>query len=426
MMPFNLLTAAEDTAQQNDLMPLILGACAIALLIAFCIGFAKGFRRVSWGGLVWIAACATFFAVTAEYGSYLMQAINIKMTTAEQEVYNLSSIVLFILAFLCILAVLIVYGILSLLFRGKKRKIKKVKDKRHRDAFGDYYDDDDDYDFEEDERYEKVIEREKGTSLISRFLGGITALVNVLTIVFVILMVAVLLINSTTLRESFASLYEMPIGANGELLMPTLVDIAGRYGMDMLIIGLMILIACKGRKKGLLESLRTLFMKVGNVVVILLALYLPFSEMIAGENADVNNPLYQLVKYFVDMMNASMGSALAQIAPLVGMLVAGIVMAVIASIAMGIVNVLWRKLNFTLRKSKFLRRIDGSLSCFVYLIIGAMIALFVWAILCGLDVFGILNADLLFVEEAQLSAGLHYVCKVFVEPFLEGISLIKG
>ena len=112
MMPFNLLTAAGDTTGENPLIPILLGAVGILLLIAFCIGFAKSARRVSWGGLVWIAACATFFAVTATYGAELMSKLQISMETAEGETYDLSAIVLFALAIVCILAVLIVYGIL--------------------------------------------------------------------------------------------------------------------------------------------------------------------------------------------------------------------------------------------------------------------------------------------------------------------------
>ena len=430
MMPFNLLTAAGDTTGENPLMPILLGVVGIVLLIAFCIGFAKGARKVSWGGLVWIAACATFFAVTATYGGELMNMLKISMQTADGQTYDLSAIVLFVLAIVCILAVLIVYGILSLIFRGKRRTFKKkARSKKNGfDMFGRPYDDDDDFDFEEDDEYERVIERERGTSLISRFLGGIFSLVNVVTILAVVLMIAILVINSTTLRNTFAMLYEMPLGENGEMLMPTLVEFAARYGMDMLVIGLMILVAGKGRKKGFLESLRTLFMKVGNVVVILLAMYLPFSNVVAGAEADPNNPIVKFVMFFVNMMQSSMGMSgeLAAIPSIVGGLIAGILMAVIASIAMSLINIVWRKLNFALRRVGFLRGVDGSISCVVYLIIGAIVCLFVWVVLCALDVFAVLNADLLFAEEAQLSAGLHNVCKVFIEPLLQGISFLKG
>ena len=429
MMPFNLLTAAGDTTGENPLIPILLGAVGILLLIAFCIGFAKSARRVSWGGLVWIAACATFFAVTATYGAELMSKLQISMETAEGETYDLSAIVLFALAIVCILAVLIIYGILSLIFRGKRRTTKKkARTKNARlDMFGKPYDDDD-YDFEEENEYEKVIEREKGTSLISRFLGGVIGVVNVVTILSVVLMIAVLIINSTMLKDTFTMLYEMPLGENGEMLMPTLVELATRYGMDMLVIGLMILIAGKGRKKGFLESLRTLFMKVGNVVVILLAMYLPFSNMVAGADADPNNPIVKFVMFFVEMMQGSMGMSgeLAAIPSVVGGLISGILMAIIASIAMSLLNKIWRKFNFALRRVKLLRGVDGSISCVVYLIIGAVVCMLIWAVVCALDVFAVLSADLLFVKEAQLSAGLHNVCKVFVEPLLEGISFLKG
>ena len=37
------------------------GAAALIVIIAFCVGFSKGFTRLSWGALIWTGACALFY-----------------------------------------------------------------------------------------------------------------------------------------------------------------------------------------------------------------------------------------------------------------------------------------------------------------------------------------------------------------------------
>lgn len=435
MTPFNLLTmAGAPEAGQMDMTPLIVGALGLVLLIAFCIGFAKGVRKVSWGGLVWIGACLLFGFVCREYGEGLINSINITMTDAQGVVYDLSALIFFVIAVVCVFAVLAVYGIFSLIFRGKlHRKAKKVSSKpAQKDAYGfEYEDEEEDLDWE-DEAYEETVAKETANpSILSRFLGGIFCILNVVTVVAAVLLIAVLLIDSTALKESLAMLYEIPVGTEGEMLMPMLAMIAKRHGIDLLMIGIMIGMAGKGRKKGLMEALRTLFMKVGNIVVVVLCLYLPFSPFAVPVQSEpmptvqMIPALNALVEYFVQMTVTAMGPELQMISPILGQIVAGVAMAIVASIVMMIVNFVWRKLNFTLRKVGFLRGLDGSASCLVYLLIGAVVCVLVWAGIVALSVFNVLDATALFSENAPISGALYRLCEVIVKPFLEGLMMVQ-
>ena len=429
MMPIQLLTAADMLAGLGaDPMTIALIAIGLILFIAFCVGFSKGVRKIGWGGLVWVGSVVLFLFCQKEFGERLLNNIHVTITSVEGEVFDISAIVLFALAVLCILAVLIVYGILSLMFRGKttrKPKVQMQRGPREYDDFGQEYDVDDDFEEEEDESYAAMIASEKaGPNLLGRFLGGIFNILSAIMILAVTACVAVLVIDSTTLKDSLASLYEIAIGED-MLLMPVVLDIARQWGMDVLAIGLMILVAGRGRKKGLLESLRTLFTKVGNVAAIVVSLYIPFSAMVAGGNVDPNNFFYKYVMFFVDAIVPAMGPELEIISPVVSQIAAGVVLAIVASIVMMIIDALWRRLNYKLRKVSFFRLLDGSVSCVVYLVIGAVAVAGLWAVIIALDVYGILESSSMFAETSPISTVMHSVCKVFVEPFLQGLVFIS-
>ena len=66
MMPFSSILAAETAGTSNlewlKYLPLIVAIVGgILLLVAFCIGFKKGARRVSWGGVIWLVSGVAFF-----------------------------------------------------------------------------------------------------------------------------------------------------------------------------------------------------------------------------------------------------------------------------------------------------------------------------------------------------------------------------
>ena len=118
-----------------------------------------------------------------------------------------------------------------------------------------------------------------------------------------------------------------------------------------------------------------------------------------------------------------MGDGLVTVSPILGQAIAGIAMAIVASIVMTAINITWRRINYALRRASFLRMLDGTLSCVVYLVIGAVAVAAIWAVLTALNVYGILDASALYSEAAPISQVLHNLCRLLLEPFLKSLLL---
>ena len=106
-MPLHSILA-NDIAEQ--LVTLGGASLLISLVMAFVMGFSKGFRRVSWSGLIWLIASVLCIAVcekilTGEYGFK-------------------ASLKAFAVAAACVLAVMAVFGFLASLIRPKVRWVK--------------------------------------------------------------------------------------------------------------------------------------------------------------------------------------------------------------------------------------------------------------------------------------------------------------
>ena len=99
------------TALVDKLPTFILVGAAILITIAFSIGFVKGFRRVSWGGLIWATAAVllTVVGLAAE-----------PTGSATHQLIVMMSVVLIYVA-----VTMIAYGILAHFVRPK---VKWVKD----------------------------------------------------------------------------------------------------------------------------------------------------------------------------------------------------------------------------------------------------------------------------------------------------------
>ena len=78
MLPLSSILTAAATGEVDlqQLLPTILiVVCGIVLLIAFFVGFAKGWRRVSWAGCVWLVACLAFFLLHGGIGEAFAQTL---------------------------------------------------------------------------------------------------------------------------------------------------------------------------------------------------------------------------------------------------------------------------------------------------------------------------------------------------------------
>ena len=127
-MLYSVLSIMENPVMQN-LPYILLAIVALALLIAFARGFAKGFRQVSWIGFTWAATTAAFFFL-AKNPVVLNPVAGALGVLGAETAKLVASIVL---ALAGVLAGLFVCTILKALFKPKKEWAK------HGDTFKNVY-----------------------------------------------------------------------------------------------------------------------------------------------------------------------------------------------------------------------------------------------------------------------------------------------
>lgn len=109
--------------------------CGVILFIALCIGFAKGARKVRYGGVAWLIAGVGY--IFADKFLRAKNPLN-KLLSGRFSAKVVEFASSFSIALACILIVLILGGIFSLFLRPKKKKEKKRKE--NLDTIGVSYD----------------------------------------------------------------------------------------------------------------------------------------------------------------------------------------------------------------------------------------------------------------------------------------------
>lgn len=415
MMPFYALlteTQAFDPLQQ---LPLFIGAFAAAvLLIAFFIGFAKGFRKVSWGGLVWVAASVGFFLLEFFIGAQNpLQPLMAGFIADEATAAFLSS---FAFAIACIVVALLLQGVCSLVFRPRVKLVDREGDRFTTDENGIEYDDEEtDYDDYEDYRSRKMLVRKgfRKPSLLGRLLGGLICAINAAAVLIAVFAIALFVVCATPLKDGLLA----PMFTNE--YMPLVQQYAFQYAFDFLMIGIILKTAKCGYQKGFIESLRALVVGVGRLVGIGFAFYLPFSNMVLP----VEEGGVEIVHWFVyRCIDAATIMGLPETyAPLVGQILAGVLFFVIVLIVFALLNFILKTLAEGIEGVGFFRVIDGALACVVYIIIGAAICATIWAAFYVLGAYGIFDVSAL-LGETSLVKKLLDACGVYIQPALDSFN----
>ncbi len=415
MMPFYALlteTQAFDPLQQ---LPLFIGAFAAAvLLIAFFIGFAKGFRKVSWGGLVWVAASVGFFLLEFFIGAQNpLQPLMAGFIADEATAAFLSS---FAFAIACIVVALLLQGVCSLVFRPRVKLVDREGDRFTTDENGIEYDDEEtDYDDYEDYRSRKMLVRKgfRKPSLLGRLLGGLICAINAAAVLVAVFAIALFVVCATPLKDGLLA----PMFTNE--YMPLVQQYAFQYAFDFLMIGIILKTAKCGYQKGFIESLRALVVGVGRLVGIGFAFYLPFSNMVLP----VEEGGVEIVHWFVyRCIDAATIMGLPETyAPLVGQILAGVLFFVIVLIVFALLNFILKTLAEGIEGVGFFRVIDGALACVVYIIIGAAICATIWAAFYVLGAYGIFDVSAL-LGETSLVKKLLDACGVYIQPALDSFN----
>ncbi len=384
MFPLHSILAIQDTV--SLLGPIGAAFCAVVLLIAFSGGFAKGFRRVRWGGLIWCTASLVFILLNT-------------FTPVGALAQGFGAFGMLGCALGCALAVLALYGVLALFVRPRMRWIKdKINGDDSLAEYGlEFEPEYVDYDGENDyEPYGKILQKTgcQPPSVFGRLLGGLTCAVNAAMALFGVMSFVLIMIGTTKLAEgNFGAILTVP-------LLKSFFDVVINYALDILTLGLALCIAIKGYQKGFFESLRTLIVKVGGLAAVALCFYLPFSPY-----ATATDGVFYLVAQLVERSSNAFGS-LGALAPIIGKVFAGLILAIFAIVAFVLLNVFLTRCGGWIERIRLTRTVDGCLSVVLYAIIGAAVCIGIWFVFGALDCLDIVLFRQAIGEKATLSKAL--------------------
>lgn len=415
MIPFYAILTNTQSADLMQQVPLIVAAvAAVVLLIAFFIGFSKGFRRVSWGGLVWVAASTGYFLL--EYFLGLQNPLKPFIAAFVADEATVAFLSSFAFALACMLVALLLQGVCSLLFRPRIKRVNRDGDRFSVDENGIEYEDEEyDYDDYEDYRSRKMIIRKgyRTPNLFGRFFGGLICVINAAAVLVVVLAAALFVICATPLKEGLLA----PVLENEYVLLAQVY--AFRYAFDFLMIGIILRTARKGFEKGFMESLRSLLVGVGRIAGICAAFWLPFSQFVLPVEEGGVEILHT---YTCRCVDAALAMGLPEnVAPIVGQILAGVLLFVLVLIVFGLLDFIMKALVEGIEGVGFFRVIDSSLACVVYLVVGVAICLLVWAAFYVVASYGIFDVNTLLIGD-NLSKKLFDCCGVYLQPALDNFN----
>lgn len=413
-----MMAGALDNVMQ--FLPYIFaGLCVAIILIAFFRGFAKGFRKIGWWGLVWIGAGVAFFVLAEKFG--VNNPVKNLLSGQTEAIASLGANLA--LALGCVLLALVLYGLATLLFRPKTKLVAKHGDRYFKDENGIEYDDEtEDYDdYLEYQSEEILVKKGYYPSFLGRLFGGLVGAINVISVLVAIFAVALLIIDCTPLKDFVSALYALEL--NSVNVMEFAMVYVSDYALDFIFIGVVIAVACKGRDKGFLESLRFLVVKLGGWVIGIGAFVLPFSQFAQAEGG-----VYLFSEVVAKCVEFSESLSLSgAIADIVGKLFAGLLTFAVSMIAIALLNFLLKTLSSIVDGIGLFRTLDKSLSCVAYVVIGAVVCALVWAGLYLLNFYGLLNTSAFFSANATISTGLFEAFDEYLKPLLENLGeQIKG
>ncbi len=437
---FSILTTEADAGGGGLLqfLPIILLAvCGVILLISFIVGCKKGGKRVSWAGLVWLGASLVYGFLYWLLGDAVSEVMYDTLANIAggfgvegESLTNLvDGLAIFVPAILIatgvIAVVMILYGIFSIALRPKIKMIPKNADAYVMDEDGVEYDEDiEDYD-----DYEQYASRRMPLRLNhetpgvgTRLAGGIICLINALTVIVTILALGVFLLNATSLKEGALSfMFEFKLGKITPV--PLLVKYASKFALDSFFIGILIAFICKGRRTGLSGALHGIIKYVGLALVIM-SFYLPFSKF-SDEGGVVL--LSGLTTRCIDASTNIFGAgSLGWLAPIVGRIFAGLLMAILVIVITCVLNWVLGKVVKWSFTHPVARAIDGTIAGIIYFVIGLFVCILVWALWYLLARYGIFNVQELFTSDAGLSNGLFKTMGGVIEPLLVRIDQMLG
>lgn len=394
MIPLHSILALST----DMLSKLLLAGIALILLLAFFAGYAQGFRKVGWKGLMCLTAFGLFL-----FGDMLFRKNRWVLSFVKSTEYTPDRVLgtAFVFAIAAIALCLILYGVCTAVLRPRFKWV--TSNRIYYDAYGNEYEDDTGEVQNEIER-RKVLKNGGTPTLYGRFFGGLICTLNTFAILLFIVGVATLVITQTSVAQN-ATVSAL---LDHKILSKVVVYIE-RYIMDYVIICVIALLAIKGYEKGLTASLFKLVSALSSVIITVVSCYLPFSPYINKIG-------------FLQPVIAKLMAIVAKVPFLGGIRVvqqlgAGIMLSaalfVILFIVFKILKALLKSFAKSVRKGKISRTVDGILATVLYFVVGVVVCLAIGMALYVINYFRWFNFD--FLQEGSMMKGIYDICgRLFV------------
>lgn len=409
---------AMDIQGYVKYVPAVIFAVGVAFLaFAFLFGFIKGGRKVHWGGVVWLFAFGTYYVVGKILGDSnpLLDSYSWKY-----DARVLAFVWDLVLVLTCIIAVLLIYGLLTLLFRPRPEKERgDNREKEGLEEFGFKYDDNDEY--QDYKQYQEFLQyrqkqinnakkkkKKKKTSFFGRVFGGIICAINAGMLLAVFYSAFLLIVDATALKTGFFA----PIYGAG--LVTGALPFVYKYALDMAIIGIILAITLKGRSMGVIEAIRTVLVKIGSPIALIIGCYLPFSPF-AQSSFYINAIVTRSTGLFTSLGTGEM------VANYGGKILSCILIVAVLVLAFWLLNLILKKLSEGVKKVLPFKAIDNALSSLVFMMLGVAVVVVIWGVSYLLSYYGLVNMHEIMLGETGLSRGLFETLDLFARPRLDAI-----
>ena len=390
MIPLNCILSTMDLVYKLPQIAAII--CALILLAAFFIGFAKGVKRVGWE---WMTCLAGFVGFAALDGYLRANSKALKLPMFGK--MSAATATTFVLAFAFLALVLILYGVCSALFRPREVWVRKDRFLFRRDQKAG----------RGNGNPKRLVYRNYAPpKFFGRLLGGVVCMVNTGVIVALVLSIFLLFIYGT-------AIVNLNLGGVLKVQISQIVlKYAMRYALDFITLCIPFFLACYGYKRGFVSSLRTIVFNAGSILIIVAAFWLPFSPLVGKSNLNFLGKL-------IDRCAAILGGVPEQFRPFVAKLIAGVFLLLFFTVIFLFVNHILVKYEKSLEKASFMKGVDSVVSCVLYFLIGVALCVLLWAGLYALDVCKIFKISEVLGEDAVLSKELLNFVKTFMDQFLK-------
>ncbi len=375
-------------------LPLI-GIILVALIVLgiFISGMRKGLIGAGKGGIIW-AITGVGFVVLYKFIPNPLKALG----THSKTIWGMAlivAIVVFVLLACVAFRALFAPKRPRVAARGSKEVVEGEEEYELDDVIAGRYRN------SPSQKTKYEIERETSPGILARFLGGVTALINVAIILAIVAAVALLVVDMVTVGKTIEQIIS---GQLGKLLAKYIIP----YIFDFLAVCIILIVARRGFSVGTIGFTRILFLKVGILAAVVVGLAAPFIKAING---------IKVVSVLIDRFALLFKNVKVIPNGLLAQLTTGVLFAIIGTIVMVIINLILKKLMELIEDTTVLRIIDGVLATFIYLALGIALCGLLWSSLYLLDVCGIFQ-----VREILKANTFSFECFNTAEKFLKGFA----